>query len=289
MNPAANPAEPTWTATAPSGGAGGSWLAQDQAWGLRQMFGGQRFVRLVPVVSNPHLLFGGVVLERLCSALAEVGLRTLVADAGERAGLPRELAEFDLREGVEQLSPNVMYLAARGLPLRHVDARGSSAGFLSALAEAAPTADVILVHASAADLARMFGQAARRDGAHRLRPLVLADGQAAAITHAYAAIKLLAQRAGLLAHDLILCAGARSADPAAVAERLAQCADAFLGAVQHGWLAIDPMQPPQAPPGAALCRLVRELVACALPLPQHSPVFAHEVAALPARPDPVLN
>lgn len=253
------------------------------------MFGGQRFVRFVPVVSNPHLLFGGVVLERLCSAWAEAGLRTLVVDAGERAGEPRELVEFDLREGMEQLSTHVMYLAARGLPVRHVDARGSSAAFLSALAQAAPDVDVILVHASASDLARMFGQAARREGAQRLRPLVLTDVQPDAITHAYAAIKVLAQRANLLAHDLIVCATGRAAGVPAIAQRLAQCADGFLGAVQHQWLALDPFQSAAAAPDQQLCQMARELAACALPLPHHTQPFVHEVAALPARPSPVLN
>ena len=44
----------------------------DQAHGLRQLFSGHR-VRFVPVVSNPHIGFGGLMLERLCSAFGAHG------------------------------------------------------------------------------------------------------------------------------------------------------------------------------------------------------------------------
>lgn len=273
----------------PRSGQPQAWLSQDQAFGLRQMFGAQRMLRFVPVAANPQLTCSGIVLERVCSAIADAGLRTLVVDAGERAGAPRELAEFDLREGIEALSPQVSYLSARGLPVRHVDACGSSAGFLTALAQASSAFDVVLVHADAADLARMFSQAVRRDGAYRLRPLILTDLEPPALTQAYAAIKVLAARAGLRAHDLIVCSSQRSRETAAIAARLAQCADSFLSAVQHQWLALDPAQSAATSPDARLCELVRGLVSCALPLPQHAQAFAHEVAALPARPSPVLN
>ncbi len=42
----------------------------------------------MPVVSNPHMAFGGVLLERLCTALAEHGLHTLVVDAVASAPAP---------------------------------------------------------------------------------------------------------------------------------------------------------------------------------------------------------
>ena len=91
------------------------------------------------------------------------------------------------------------YLAARGLPLRHVDTRGSSAHFLDRLQAAAPQARVVLVHAGAPDLARLFGRRA-------LRPLLLAADQPDSLTHAYAAMKLLVMRCALMSYDLLLAA-----------------------------------------------------------------------------------
>jgi hypothetical protein len=102
------------------------------------------------------MAFGGVMLERLCSGFAEQGCHTLVIDAGENAPEPHEMAQVDLAESIETLSHEVSYLAAHGLPLRYVDAQGSTAGFLDAVARAAPGADVVLVHASATDLCRLF-------------------------------------------------------------------------------------------------------------------------------------
>lgn len=263
----------------------------DQAYGLRQMFT-SRTQRFVPIVSNPHLLFGGVVLERLCSAWGELGLSTLVVDAGERSSPPRELTEFDLREGIESLSSQVHYLSARGLPLRHVDAHGSSASFIDALAQAAPNVDVVLVHASASELSRMFGRAARRDGAHRLCPAVLVDEQAESITQAYAGIKILATRAGLLAHNLIVCSAAKESRALQIAQRLATCSDSFLGAAQRSWIEIDPLQPATEAPRPELRAYARELLDAALPYLSSESVIdaaAGRGSALPARLAPVLN
>src|SRR5439155_239132 len=89
----------------------------DQADGLRRLFAHAR-VRFVPVVSNPHMAFGGVMLERLCAAFGEHGKHTLVIDAGERAPLPSEMALMELAECIETLSTQVSYLGARGLPAR---------------------------------------------------------------------------------------------------------------------------------------------------------------------------
>src|SRR5471030_2453088 len=96
----------------------------DQAEGLRQMFAHTR-ARFVPVVSNPHIAFGGVLLERLCTAFAERQANTLVVDAGERASEAGEMALVDLGQCIEQLSARVSYLPARGLPIRFVDSDGS--------------------------------------------------------------------------------------------------------------------------------------------------------------------
>ncbi|MBI5335938.1 MAG: flagellar biosynthesis protein [Burkholderiales bacterium] len=265
----------------------------DQAHGLRQLFAGH-MLRFVPVASNPHMAFGGVVLERLCAAWAQRGLKTLVVDAGEQASEPCELAEFDLREGIEQLSQHVRFMAARGLPRRHVDLHGSSASFLDALAQAAPDVDVVLVHASASDIGRLFGRAARREGAQRLSPLVLVDPQASSITHAYGCIKLLAQRFGLPAHDLVACGKARAPVLAQIAQRLATCADSFLGAAQRGWVELDPAQPATQPPTAAFAQLAAQLLDVALPLAAAAPdstlgSLPRAASALPSRPGPVLN
>ena len=225
----------------------------DQAHGLRRLFahGG---VRLVPLVSNPHVAFSGALLERLCSAFADEGATTLLVDACERAPAPDELAVMGLAECIERLSPELSYLAARTLPLRHVDAQGSTAPFLQALVEAAPRADLIVVHAGASDLSRMF---ARQTITTRVRPLLIADDHPASVTHAYAAMKLLALRARMLVFGLVL--GAAPASPRAqrIADRLASCADDFLGAVLDGAAIVDPACRPTDPLPDALRRLAR--------------------------------
>jgi hypothetical protein len=226
----------------------------DQADGLRRLFAHSRAC-VVPVVSNPNVAFGGVMLERLCTAFAEHGKHTLVVDAGERANAPTEMAFFDLAECIEPLSARVSYLAARGLPVRFVDASGSTAPFLQAVMDAAPHADVLLVHAGASDLCRLF---ARTAAAETTRPLLLADDRPASVTHAYAAMKLLTQRAGLVVHDLLLGAAPQSPRAERIAMQIATCADDFLGAVLRDWVRIDPACDASEAPTPELRRLVRE-------------------------------
>ncbi|HET7795074.1 MAG TPA: flagellar biosynthesis protein [Rhizobacter sp.] len=222
----------------------------DQAQGLREMFAHAR-VRFVPVVANPHVAFGGVMLERLCTAFGEQGAHVLVIDAGDRAPAPQELAALDLAECIETLSPQVSYLAARGLPVRYVDATGSTASFLQAASDAAPQADVVLVHATESDLCRLFARS-------EARPLLLADDRPASVTHAYAAMKLLSQRAGLVVFDLLLCAAPTSPRAERIAIQLATCADDFLGAVLRDWLQIDPASDAREAPTSALRRWARD-------------------------------
>ena len=229
----------------------------DQADGLRRLFAHAR-VRFLPVVSNPHMAFGGVMLERVCTAFAEHGRHTLVVDASERAPAYSEMAVMEMSECVETLSAHVSYLSARGLPLRFVDTHGSTAGFLQAASDAAPHADVVLVHAPASDLCRMF---ARSDA----RPVLLADDRPASVTHAYAALKLLTQRAGLVVHELLLGAAPTSPRAERIAMQLATCADDFLGAVLRDWVQIDPASDAREQPGAALRRWARETLEPALP------------------------
>ena len=229
----------------------------DQAQGLRRLFAHSQ-VRFIPVVSNPHVAFGGLMLERLCTGFAERGAKTLVVDASERASAPSEMALLDLAVCIEPLSAQVSYVAARGLPLKFVDATGSTHIFLQTVAEAAPGSQIVLIHASPADLCRLFGRNPRDADASPACPLLLADDHPASVTHAYAAMKLLVRRAGLLVHDLMLGAAEHSPRAERIALQLAICADDFLGAVLRDWVPIDPATDAGAPPTAALRRWVHE-------------------------------
>ncbi len=254
----------------------------DQAQGLRQMFV-SRVLRFVPVVANGRSGCGGLVLERLCAAYASFGLNTLVVDASEQARAPSELVAFDLAEGIETLSPHVSYMAARGLPLRHADARGSCAGLLPALADASPRSDVVLVHASASELVRLFAQPAR---GLTLRPLVFTNDMAEGLTDAYAAVKILSQRGGWMGYDLLVCAPLESPQAEAVSQRLARCADDFLGAAQRSAHQLDPQQSPVADPDPHFMEMAAALLHGALPLSLGDAAFEHLTSpgsALPAR------
>jgi hypothetical protein len=228
----------------------------DQAEGLRQMFAHTR-VRFIPVVSNPHIAFGGVLLERLCTAFAERQATTLVVDAAERAGEAGEMALVDLGACIERLSDRVSYLAARGLPIRFVDAAGSTRGFLQRVAEAAPRCDVVLVHANAPELCRLFSQ--KRAGAAWSEapcPVVLAEDHPDSVTHAYAAMKLLAHRAGLVVFDLLLGAASQSPRAERIATKIASCTDMYFGGVLRDWARIDPASDAAEAPGEDLRRIV---------------------------------
>jgi flagellar biosynthesis protein FlhG len=226
---------------------------QDQADGLRRMFAAAR-PRFVAVASNPQVAFAGVLLERLTAAFATLGCKSLVVDAAENAPDPDELAALDLTNCIEPLSQQVAYLAARGLPMRHVDARGSCEGLLHAVADAAPWADIVVIHAPANELSRVFGRRA-------IRPVLLAADHPASVTSAYAAMKLLAARNSLMTYDLLL-----SVDPASprrdrIAAQLNSCADRFLGAVLCDVARIDPASDVHDAPSAELLRLTHDLLA----------------------------
>ncbi|MBK9364204.1 MAG: flagellar biosynthesis protein [Rubrivivax sp.] len=220
----------------------------DQASGLRRLFAPVRR-RLLPVAANPFVPAGQAILETLSAALAAQGRQVLVVDAAGTAPAPHETALFDLAAGVEQLHEQVCYLAARGVPLAHVDTHGSAAAFVDAAFDAAPQCDLVLLHADPTDLARMLGQRA-------VRPLLLGADGPDSIKQAYACCKLLAQRCGLMTFDLVLAANPRGRRVGAIAERLASCADTFLGAVLHDWAVVDPLADPQAAHDAALARVL---------------------------------
>ena len=220
----------------------------DQADGLRRLFGGTR-TRFIAVAANPDVAFAGLALERLASVCASPERKVLVVDAAR--GTPHEMARVDLSACIEPLGDNLSYLAARGLPVRYVSARGSCEAFLDAVAEAAPEAAVVIVHADAHELGRLFARRA-------LRPLLLAADHPVSVTSAYANMKLLAQRHGLMAFDLLLVAAANSPRTPRIAEQLAVTAERFAGAVLHDWAAIDPAAQGEWP--RALLRLAQGLL-----------------------------
>ncbi|MBL8341068.1 MAG: flagellar biosynthesis protein [Rubrivivax sp.] len=217
----------------------------DQAEGLRQMFAGRAGARQVlAVAANAHVTHSALALDRLAAGLSQLGRQVVVVDAADSAPPPHELSRLELTAGLELLRPGVAYLPARGLPLQFVDARGSAARFVEAMFDAVPSADVVLLHAEAGDLARAL---ARRVA----RPLLLAADHPDSLKQAYASCKLLKQRTGLATFDLILLASARSPRIAGIVNSLRGTADGFIGALVGQWALIDPAAPLE-PPDRAL-------------------------------------
>jgi hypothetical protein len=223
--------------------------ANDQAAGLRRLFGSAR-KRFIALAHNEQVTQATLVIDRLCDAAAALGLHTLVVDAADSAPAPHEMALIDLPSCVEAVSDNVSYLAARGLPIRHVDTQGRCTAFLEALEHAAPQADLVLVHAGTVDLARLFAS-------QRMRPLLLGADTPRAMTEAYASLKRLAQRPGWLAHDLLIVADPNGPRTERLGESLAECAERFLGAAIHDCVVIDPRADAAATPDARLIHLLR--------------------------------
>lgn len=225
----------------------GAWT-MDQADGLRRLFA-RTGCLVLPLVSNPHVQGSGVAVERLTAVLALMGRKTLVVDAGETSPPPDEASVLGLAPCIEHLSPTIAYLAAKGLPRRFVDTRGSAAHLLDELTRLVPDAQAVLLHASAADLVRLCT-------GRTLRPMVLSSEDPESVKHAYAGMKLLVQRSGWKSFDLVMMGPDRSERMASIAATLGECADQFVGACLHDWAGIDELGPPQQPPGAALRRLV---------------------------------
>lgn len=262
---------------------------RDQAHGLRQLSAGGVFaggqagggLRFVPLVHNPQVTGVGAVMERLCAGFAAQGHHTLVVDAADSASRPHELAGVDLSACIEPLSPQVSYLAARGLPMHYLDSRASLSGFLLALQLAAPQASVVLLHAGALDLRRMFTHQSPS-------PVLLAGNRPDSMTHAYTSMKLLSQRLGALAYDLVITGDMAPRRASRMAERLSACADHFLGAALRHVAVLDPLAPPQAPLGPDLARLAAGQTAHASTTPTSTPsssATAHR-PAVPRLGDP---
>ena len=137
----------------------------DQAQGLRRLFASHT-VRCIPVVSNPSIAFAGAMLERLCTAYAEQGLRTLVVDAGEHARAPRELARFGIR--VNTVAPGIFWTPmVDGMPEAVQQSLSASIPFPSRLGRPEEFADLVAYILSNRYL---NGETIRLDGAVRLAP-----------------------------------------------------------------------------------------------------------------------
>lgn len=220
----------------------------DQADGLRRLFAG-RVRHIAPLVANPHVAFSGVVLERITTTLHSLGASTLLVDAADSSPPTRDMACLDLAACVEQLDQRTAYLAARGLPRSHVNTRGSAASLLTALGAVAPHADMVVLHGEMLDLARIFPRC-------EVRAMLITSDHVEAVKHAYAAIKILAQRCGLMTYDLLMVAPAGSRRARAIVASLSSCAEGYMGALMNSWAHIDPAVDVTEPPGTDLCRLL---------------------------------
>ena len=192
--------------------------------------------RFVPVVSQPARR----LRRRDARAPVHRLRRARRAHAGgrrrrARAGAARDGAARPGRVHRAAVAAGVVPRRARPADRASSTPRLDRAASCSAVAEAAPQADVVLVHAGAADLCRLFARSATLR-----RAVLLAEDRPTSVTHAYAAMKLLAQRAGLMRHDLLLGAAPNSPRAERIAEQMASCADDFLGAVLRDWAPIDP-------------------------------------------------
>jgi len=228
---------------------------RDQAAGLRRLFAPRGGV-LVPVLAQPGLAAAELLLDALVGAYLERGLQVLVVDAGPAAKAAPELARINLAACLERLSDDVQFLEARGLAGHYLDARGNAGSLVEALRGAAPQADVILLHAPVAELARVLvGQG---DSAQDCRPILLTDLQSQSLTQAYAAMKWLQQRAHCQVFGLLVAGHPSLALTRRIAEQLADCAERFLGAALPVWAALDPRAGLRAAPSAELRRLARD-------------------------------
>jgi flagellar biosynthesis protein FlhG len=69
-------------------------------------------------------------------------------------------------------------------------------------------------------------------------------------------MKLLVMRRALMSYDLLLAAPPAHRRVPTIAQRLASCAESFLGAALHDWVAIDPACDVRESPSSELCALV---------------------------------
>lgn len=240
----------------------------DQASGLRRLFDG-RSTRAVGVVSNPAVAWSGLLIEHLAHTLGAAGLHTLVVDASETAPEPGEWTALDLRWAIDVRCDQFSYLGARGLIRGHVDANGRAHAFLRRAADSAPWADVLIVHAPATDLMRVFS-------GQDWRPVVLADTTPTGVMQAYRSMKSIS-RCGLSTFDLLMESAAHPVLGPRLAMRLADSASRFLS-----WpvgVSVVVQSPAGADP-SELCRLqdlaraqLAQAPVCAVHRPASTPAF----------------
>ncbi len=168
----------------------------DQADGLRRLFATPD-VACVLVPENQAVAHADVAIERLTSAFTSQGLNALIVDAGSSAREAHELTAIDLAACVEAIAPRVSYLAARGLALLHAADHDATHPWQTTLAEAAPGADVLLVHAPASQLARLLVSSAAR-------PVLLVDESAGSLDQVLSTLHLLRRYRPALAYDLLV-------------------------------------------------------------------------------------
>ncbi|MCW7540521.1 hypothetical protein OOT46_22100 [Aquabacterium sp. A7-Y] len=203
----------------------------DQAHGLRRLFA-HHTVHLLPVAANPHNASSLVLLEGLCQGLAAQGLHTLVVDAvpgPQTRGVDVATAiarDLDLGQWIDDFDARTSVLAAGDSLSCFAETEGGAALLFEALREAAPTADVIIIHAGASVLSALFG-------GKRVRPLIFTGDDAQSLTHAYASMKILAQFGGLHQHAVVMDAGAQAIGVPPAALRLVRCVSDFLGGEAH--------------------------------------------------------
>ena len=87
------------------------------------------------------------------------------------------------------------------------------------------------------------------------RPLLLAGNRPDSLTHAYTSMKLLSQRLGALAYDLLVAGDVTPRRAQRMGERLGACGDHFLGAALRQVAVLDPLVPPHTPLPLDLLRL----------------------------------
>jgi flagellar biosynthesis protein FlhG len=217
-------------------------------------------VRLLPVVANASLTCSAVVLEHVVAALVRLGRHPLLVDAAATSPPAPAAAALDLSVCIRPFGPHASYLPAGGLPKRRVDAQGSAAQVLRELQHAAPQVDTLVIHAEAADVARMFK-------GRQAHPLLLATDDPDSLQQAYAGWKWLKLHGGWTRARLLVADA--SADRAQqMALSLATCAERHLEAELVDWTVLEPqaLDHPGDPDATCLQFMADQL---GIPVPGH--------------------
>lgn len=264
--------------------------AFDQAHGLRRLFA-HHTVHLLPVVSNPYVPGAHMLMEGLCHGLAAQGLHTLVVDAAPSpyttgVDVAQAVArDLDLGQWIDELDTHTSVLAASPTLGHFADRAGASSLLFEALREAAPSADVIMFHADAAVLGGLFAH-------RRVRPLVMSTDEAASLTHAYAAIKILTQYGALVQHSVVMDLPRQAMGLPLAATRLVKCASDFLGAQVNLSAVTSTATDDETALAQTLHQLSMGLLHHALPFSlqdSEAPSWVHAGRAAHASAGPALN